>query len=128
LRIGLRTDQAGEAVAGVATDAAAFVRVLLVEHDADRNVEGLQSRAREIIGQLLNARLMTHGRVRVGTAGIGFARIFAANAVHAIQLFRLKVVGFELCKRQRPATAIDARPGFKIDGVERPALLAPARG
>ena len=50
LRVGLRANQASKTVAGVAANAAALVRILFVEHDADRNVEGLQSRAREIIG------------------------------------------------------------------------------
>ncbi len=43
LRVGLGADQTGKAVAGIAANAAALVRVLLVEYDPDRYVEGLQS-------------------------------------------------------------------------------------
>src|SRR5271166_2662879 len=76
LRVGLRAYQTGKAVAGVAANAAALVRIFLVEHDPDRDVEGLQSRTREIVGQLLNARLMTDGGPGIGSVGRWFGRIF----------------------------------------------------
>src|SRR6516162_11212545 len=53
IRLGLY--EAREAVAGRATDAGAVLRVLLVEHDADRQRERVVSGARQIVRQLLDA-------------------------------------------------------------------------
>src|SRR5258708_12149115 len=85
LRIGLRTHQAGESIAGVAANAAALVRVLLVEHDPDRYVEGLQARTCEVVGQWLDARLMADGTPGIGGTGFRFGRIVSATPVHMIE-------------------------------------------
>src|SRR5271166_5305223 len=96
LRIGLRAHQTGKAVAGVAADAAALVRVSLVEHDPDRHVEGLQTRTCEVVGQLLNARLMTDGGPGVGGVGRRLGRIFSAVSVHLIEILGLGIVRFQI--------------------------------
>src|SRR5712692_1760221 len=89
LRVGLGADQAGESVAGVAADAAALVRILLVEHDADRYVEGLETRTCEVVGQLLDARLMADRGPRIGEVRRRFGRIFSAVSVHLIEILGL---------------------------------------
>src|SRR5271165_2016726 len=103
LRVGLRTYQTGKAIAGVAANAAALVRILFVEHDPDRHVEGLQSRTREVVGQLLNARLMTDGGPRIGSVGRWFGRIFSTIAVHLIEVLSLGVIRFQIVVADRPS-------------------------
>src|SRR2546430_4113159 len=89
LRVGLGTNQTGESVAGIAANAAALVRVLLVEHDPDRYVEGFQARTCEIVGQLLNAWLMAHRRPGIRGTGLRFGRIFSAVPVYLIKILGL---------------------------------------
>src|SRR5229473_1500709 len=102
LRVGLGANQTGESVAGVAADAAALVRILLVEHYADRHVEGLQSRAREVVGQLLDAWLMADGRPGIRGTGRRFGRIFSAVSVHLIEILSLRVVRLQIVITKRP--------------------------
>src|SRR6266849_11123824 len=102
LRIGLGANQAGEPVAGVAADAAALVPILLVEHDADRHVEGLQSRARKVVGQLLDAWLMAHRRPGIRGTGFWFGRIFSAVPVYLIEILGQRVVRLQLVIADRP--------------------------
>ena len=102
LRVGLRPDQAGMAVAGGAADARAAIRALLVELDAERGVERPQARAGEVLGQVLQARLVTHRRVRVWLAGAGVRRVLAALAVHMVHALRARVVRLHLVVRDRP--------------------------
>ena len=102
LRVGLRPDQAGVAVAGGAADARAAIRALLVQLDAERGVEWLQARAGEVLRQVLQARLVAHRRVRVWLAGVGVRRVLAALAVHVVHALRARVVGLHLVIGQRP--------------------------
>ena len=44
-------------------------RFCLVEHDAERHVERPEAAAHEVVVQLLDARLVADGRIRVGRAG-----------------------------------------------------------
>src|SRR2546428_12495449 len=69
LRVGLGAYQAGESVAGVTANATALLRILFVEHDPDRNVEGLQAGTREVIRQLLNTWLVADGRPGIRSLG-----------------------------------------------------------
>ena len=62
LGVGLRVDEAREAVAGRAADAGAVRRVRLVEHDPARRVERPVAGCREVVGELLDPRLVRHGR------------------------------------------------------------------
>src|SRR5229473_5185080 len=102
LRVGLCAYQTGKAVAGIAANAAALVRVLLVEHDANRYVEGLETRTCKVVGQLLNARLMADGRPGIGGVRRRFGRIFSAVPVHLIQILGLRVVRFQIVITERP--------------------------
>src|SRR5260370_37100231 len=96
LRVGFGTNQTGETVASIAADAAALVGVLLVEHDPDRHVKGLQPRTCEVVGQLLDARLMADGGPGIGGVGRRFSRIFSAVSVHLIEVLGLRVVRLEI--------------------------------
>src|SRR5271157_4752464 len=102
LRVGLRAHQTGKAVAGIAADTAALMRILLVEHDPDRYVEGLQSRTCEVVGQLLNARLMTDGGPGIGSVGRRFGRILSAVPMHLIEILGLGVVRLQIVVADRP--------------------------
>src|SRR5882724_138242 len=96
LRVGLCAHEASKAVAGVATDATAFVRVSFIKHYPDWNMEGFKSRACEVVGQLLNARLMADGGPGIGRVGRRFGRIFPTIAVHLVEILGLRVVGLEI--------------------------------
>ena len=96
MRVGLGLNETGKAVAGRASDARTVMRVLLVEHDADRQRERPMSGAREIVGELLDARLVRHRRMRVGLVARRLGRIAAALAMHVIELLCFGVVGREV--------------------------------
>src|SRR5712692_5374075 len=96
LCIGLRSDQTGKAVAGIAANTAALVRVLLVKHYADRHVKRLQTRACKVVRQLLDARLMADGGPGIGGVRRRFGRIFSAVSVHLIQILGLRVVRLQI--------------------------------
>jgi hypothetical protein len=102
LGVRLGVDQAGEAVAALAADAGALVRGLLVKHDAQRRVEGVQAEAGEFVGQVLDAQLVADRRVQVRGAGGRLGRVFAAGAVDVIQPLRLGVVGLEVVVADGP--------------------------
>jgi hypothetical protein len=95
-------DEAGIAVAGIAAYAPAVGTVRLVEHDARRRVRRPITRAFQAIGDLLNARLVAHGWKRIGCAGRWIGGVVAALAVDVVELFRLRVVRFELLVPDRP--------------------------
>src|SRR6266700_7115437 len=102
LRVGLGTHKASESVAGVAANAATLLRILLVEHDPNRNVEGLQAGARKVIGQLLNTWLVAHSRPGIWGVGRRLRWILAAIAVHLIEILRLSVVRLQVVIANRP--------------------------
>ena len=85
LRVGLGVDRAWEAVERVAADARAIcgggaIRVL-VQLDAERQVEGVEALALEDIAELLDARLVLDGWKGVGGGGPGLVGVLAALAV-----------------------------------------------
>src|SRR5689334_5211242 len=92
MRVGLRVDQAGIAVASTAPNAWTILSVFLIEHHSKRRVKWVQSEARKIVAQLLNARLVTDCVVRERAAAMRLGGIFANFAVHMINPFRLAVV------------------------------------
>src|SRR4051812_32623531 len=93
LRVGLRGNETRESVAGIAADAFALARILLIEHDAERGVKRPQSSAAEVVAQLLDARLVSHRGMRIGTLRSGIGGIFAAISVHVILMLGLAVIG-----------------------------------
>jgi len=102
LRVGLRVNQAGKAVTGLAADAAAGVGIFLVEHDAERRVKRAQAQTREVVGQLLDARLMAHRRLRVGSAAFRLGGVLAGVAVHVVEPLGFGVVGLHVVVGDRP--------------------------
>src|SRR5437879_9572558 len=102
LRVGLGAHQAGESVAGVAANAAALLRILFVEHDPDRNVEGLQAGTREVIRQLLNTWLVADGRPGIRSLGRRFRWILAAITMHLIKILGLRVIRLQIVITDRP--------------------------
>ena len=69
---------------------------------AARGVERVQAGRREIVGELLDPRLVRDGRERVGRARGRLGRILAAGSVHLVELLGLRVVGLELGVADRP--------------------------
>src|SRR6266700_7016498 len=96
LRIGLGVNQARESIARVAADAFARVRIAFVEAHAERRVEWLQSQRRQIIAELLNARLMTDRRKRIWPRSVRLARIFPPLSMHLEQALSFEIVRLEI--------------------------------
>src|SRR2546425_4496351 len=90
------------AVARPATDALARPGTLLVQHDAQRHMEGAEAQPRQIVGELLDPRLVAARWMRVGRAGRRVGGIHAALAVHVVEVLGLRVVGLEVLVGQRP--------------------------
>ena len=106
LAVGLGVDGAGEAVEGVAADAGAVgfggaVRVL-VELDAEGEVEGVEALLGQHLVQLLDLGFVDDGRLRVGGAGPGLVRVLATLAVDFVEGFSLAVIGLELVVADGP--------------------------
>src|ERR1700751_4605166 len=102
LRVRFGIGQAGEPVTGVAADASALVRTVLVEHDPQGNMERLESGAGEVVGQVLNPRLVADRGVRIRRAGRRFGWIFTAMPVYLVQPFSLRIVRFKVVIADRP--------------------------
>jgi hypothetical protein len=102
LRIRLGLYETREAVARPAADALAPARVVLLQHHAERHVEGFHAQRGEVFGELLNARLVADSRVRERPRSPSLGRVFAAVAVDVIHRLGLRVVGFEVFVRDRP--------------------------
>src|SRR3989441_6238174 len=90
------------AVARPATDALARPGTLLVQHDAQRHMEGAEAQPRQIVGELLDPRLVAARWMRVGRAGRRVGGIHAAIAVQVVEVLGLGVVGLEVLVGQRP--------------------------
>src|SRR6516164_3636364 len=113
MRVGLGLDETGKAVAGIAADAVAVLSAMLVEHDPDRQRERSMAGTREIVSELLDARLVRDGRKGVGLVAGRLGRIAAAQPVHMVEPLGLAVV-----RRKIP---VGERPG------QRNAVLVPHR-
>ena len=102
MRVGLGLHQTRKPVAGGAADAGAVLRLLLVEHDADRQRERAVAGAFEIVRKLLDARLVRYRRVRVRVVAGRLGRVAAALTVDVIETLGLGVIRREIAVRQRP--------------------------
>ena len=71
MRISFGIDQTRIAVAGAAANAGAVLPVSFIEHHSERRVKRVQTKARKIVAQLLNARLVTDRRIGKGAAACG---------------------------------------------------------
>src|SRR5437667_2624204 len=92
VRVRFCVNKAGEAVAGIATNAGAFPRIFLIQHDAEWSMKWLQPVQRKVVAQLLDARLMADRRVWEWSTAVRLSRIFADRAMHVINLLRLSVI------------------------------------
>ena len=102
LRVGLGVHEARIAVAPRAADAGAPRAVGFVEQDPARCVERVVPAVLQVVDELLDARLVRHGRPRVLLAPVPLGRVFAVIAVHLVEPLRLGVVGLEVVVRDRP--------------------------
>ena len=84
--------RAREAVAFPALHADAVGHVGLVDQDPARCVERMVARLLQVIGELLDARLMRDRGVRVGCAGRRLRGILPPRPVHLIEIFGGRVV------------------------------------
>jgi hypothetical protein len=124
LRVGLGPHQARVAVAGLAADAATAPRVALVEHDAERDVEGAQAEPGPVVVQLLEAGLVAHGRMRVRRARGGIRRVHPPLAVHVVEALRRGVVGLHVLvaygpRRRYPTPVLDLAEVLPAEPEER---------
>ena len=78
MRVGLGLHQTREPVAGGAADAGAVLRLVFVEHDADRQRERAVAGAFEIVRKLLDARLVRYRRVGIRVVAGRLGRVAAA--------------------------------------------------
>ncbi len=75
---------------------------VLVEHHPAGGVEGVVPGGGEVVGELLDARLVRDRREGIGRAGRRLGRILAAGAVHLVELLGLRVVRLHLVVADRP--------------------------
>ena len=102
LGVGLAQDERREAVAGRAADADAVRLVALEQPDAARRVERVVAGPLEVVRQLLDPRLVRHGRERIGAARPGLGRVLGVVAVDLVELLGPRVVRLEVVVRDRP--------------------------
>src|SRR5215467_6576552 len=76
--------------------------ILLVNLQAEWRMERPQAEAFEIVTQLLDARLVTDRRMRVGCAGVRLCRIFSALAMHVVQPLGPQIILFKVVVRNGP--------------------------
>src|SRR5712691_7323094 len=102
LGVGFGIDEAGITVTRIAADALAGMKILLIALQAEGSMKWFQSKPFEIVAQLLDARLVADGRVRIRPASARIRRIFTSLPVDVIEPFRFQVVRFELIVRDGP--------------------------
>src|SRR5215472_6404784 len=101
-RVAFRVDQAGIAVTIGATNTLTERRPRFIEHDCGWCVKGLHPRLAQPLINLLYARLVAYGRMRIGSGGRGLGRIRATLTMNLVKPFRLAVVRFKLFVTDRP--------------------------
>ena len=92
--VGLRVDRAREAIERIATNAGAVgggaaVRVL-IQLNAQRQMERVQSLALQDIAQTLDARLVLDRRISVRGTGPRLGGILSTLTVHVVEHFGLQ--------------------------------------
>ena len=102
LGVGLGLHERREPVARGAADARAEGHVPLVQPDPAGRVERVEPCPLEVIGQLLDPRLVRHRREGVGRARRRLGRILVVAAVDLVELLRLRVVRLEVLVRDGP--------------------------
>ena len=84
MRVGFCIDQTGIAVACAAPNAWAVLSISFIEHHSKRRVKRVQAKARKIVAELLNARLVTDCRIRKCPTAVRLSGIFPVFAMHMI--------------------------------------------
>ena len=102
VRVRFCVNKAGEAVTCVATDTRTFLRIFLIQHDAEWSMKWLQPVQRKVVAQLLNARFVADRWVWECSTAVRLSRIFADRAMHMINPLRLSVIWLEFVVRNRP--------------------------
>ena len=102
IRVGFGVHQTGEAIAAITPAATAKGHVGLIQHHPGRGMEGMQPCQSQIIHQLLDAGLMGHRRMGIGTTAGGLGGIFPPLAMHVIHLLGPLVIGLEVAVAQGP--------------------------
>ena len=78
----------------------------------------------QVVGQLLDTRLVADRRVRVGPAGRRLGRVLAAGAVHLVELLGLRVVGLHVVVADRPG----GRDAVMVSQLAEVLLAHPVQG
>ena len=102
LGVRLAVHRTREAVAVLAPHARAVRHVRLDQSNAARRMERVIAGAGQVVGELLDPRLVRDGRERIRRARMRFGRILAAGAVHLVQLLGPRVVRLEHVVGDRP--------------------------
>ena len=102
LGIGLGIEQAGEAIAGIAFDARADLGVFFVQHNAEGSVKRLEPKGRKVVGQMLDAWLVSDGRMRELAARRRLGGVFAAGPVDVIESLGFTVIWLQFVVVDRP--------------------------
>src|ERR1051325_3417858 len=89
-------------VASITANAQTLPRVLLVDADSERHVKRFQTRALEIVVQMLNALFVTYRGILVRRAGPGLGRVFTTITVYLIKVFGLSVIRLQLVVTDGP--------------------------
>src|SRR5207245_10591789 len=92
VRVRFCVNKTGEAVTCVATDAWTFLRIFLIQHDAEWRMKWLQPVQRKVVAQLLNARLVADRWVWECSSAVWLSRIFAGRGMHLVYLLRVSVI------------------------------------
>src|SRR5436190_21548423 len=102
MRVGLPVSQAREPVEAVAANAAAGLRVGLVQIDPNRKVERVMPGALAVVRELLDPRVMRDRRMRERPGAGRFGGVLPGLPVYQIQALGLRVVRLQILVRDRP--------------------------
>src|SRR6516162_9182353 len=103
LRVRLGVDQAGIPVTRVTANALAGHGIRFIDLQPEGRVKRTQTLPREVLTELLDARLVADWRMRIGATCWWLGRIFSTPAMHVIQALSLQVIGFEVVVGNRPS-------------------------
>ena len=103
LRVRLGVDQAGIPVTRVTANALASYGIRFIDLQPKGRVKRPQTLPREVLTELLDARLVADWRMGIGATCWWLGRIFSTPAMHVIQALGLQVIGFEVVVGNRPS-------------------------
>src|SRR3974377_859112 len=103
LRVRLGVDQAGIPGTRVTANALAGHGIRFIDLQPEGRVKRTQTLPREVLTELLDARLVADWRMRIGATCWWLGRIFSTPAMHVIQALGLPVMGFGGGVGKRPS-------------------------